>query len=79
MIEKLLLLFRIPELRRKLILTVILLAVYRMGFWIPTRERQRIMQWTRKHLLGLEDLSAEELTTILDTAEVHDRYDRSDG
>ena len=35
MIEKLLLLFRIPELRRKLILTVILLAVYRMGFWIP--------------------------------------------
>ncbi|MHC4875806.1 MAG: preprotein translocase subunit SecY [Planctomycetota bacterium] len=35
MIEKLLLLFRIPELRRKLVLTVILLAVYRMGFWIP--------------------------------------------
>jgi len=35
MIEKLLLLFRIPELRRKLLLTFVLLAVYRMGFWIP--------------------------------------------
>ena len=27
------------------------------------------MNWTRKHLLGLEDLSAEEITIILDTAE----------
>lgn len=35
MIEKLLLLFKIPELRRKLLLTITLLAVYRMGFWIP--------------------------------------------
>lgn len=35
MIEKLILLFKIPELRRKLLLTVTLLAVYRMGFWIP--------------------------------------------
>lgn len=35
MIEKLLLLFKIPELRRKIVLTIILLAVYRMGFWIP--------------------------------------------
>ena len=35
MIEKLTLLFRIPELRRKILLTFILLAVYRMGFWIP--------------------------------------------
>jgi len=35
MVEKFLLLFKIPELRRKLLLTVILLAVYRMGFWIP--------------------------------------------
>lgn len=25
--------------------------------------------WTRKHLLGLEDLSAEEITSVLDTAE----------
>jgi preprotein translocase subunit SecY len=35
MIEKLVLLFKIPELRRKVLLTVTLLAVYRMGFWIP--------------------------------------------
>jgi preprotein translocase subunit SecY len=35
MVEKFMLLFKIPELRRKLLLTVILLAVYRMGFWIP--------------------------------------------
>ncbi|MDA1248245.1 MAG: preprotein translocase subunit SecY [Planctomycetota bacterium] len=35
MIEKLILLFKIPELRRKLLLTITLLAVYRMGFWIP--------------------------------------------
>ena len=27
------------------------------------------MNWTRKHLLGLEDLSAEEITHILDTAD----------
>ncbi|MFW5798545.1 MAG: aspartate carbamoyltransferase, partial [Planctomycetota bacterium] len=27
------------------------------------------MTWTRRHLLTLEDLSAEELTTLLDTAE----------
>ena len=35
MVEKFLLLFKIPELRRKLLLTIVLLAVYRMGFWIP--------------------------------------------
>ena len=27
------------------------------------------MTWTRKHLLGLEDLNPEEITTVLDTAE----------
>ena len=35
MVEKFFLLFKIPELRRKLLLTLVLLAVYRMGFWIP--------------------------------------------
>ena len=35
MLDKLLLMVQIPELRRKLLLTVALLAVYRMGFWIP--------------------------------------------
>jgi len=32
-------------------------------------ERAKPFEWTRRHLLGLEDLSAEELTAILDTAE----------
>ncbi|RMG40060.1 MAG: preprotein translocase subunit SecY [Planctomycetota bacterium] len=35
MMDKILTIFRIPELRRKIMLTVVLLAVYRMGFWIP--------------------------------------------
>jgi len=35
MIEKLLTVFKIPELRQKILLTLSLLAVYRMGFWIP--------------------------------------------
>jgi preprotein translocase subunit SecY len=35
MFQKLSLLFRIPELRRKILLTLVLLAVYRMGFYIP--------------------------------------------
>ena len=35
MFSKLLAIFRIPELRQKIILTLILLAVYRMGFLMP--------------------------------------------
>ncbi len=35
MLEKLITVFRIPELRNKILLTVGLLAVYRLGFWIP--------------------------------------------
>jgi len=35
MLQKFLLVFKIPELRNKLFLTLALLAVYRMGFWIP--------------------------------------------
>ena len=35
MLEKLITLFRIPELRNKILLTIGLLAVYRLGFWIP--------------------------------------------
>ncbi|MEQ8633884.1 preprotein translocase subunit SecY [Gimesia maris] len=34
MLGKLLVLFKIPELRKKIILTLGLLAIYRMGFWI---------------------------------------------
>ncbi|MCG6154967.1 preprotein translocase subunit SecY [Rubinisphaera margarita] len=35
MFGKLITLFRIPELRNKILLTIGLLAVYRLGFWIP--------------------------------------------
>lgn len=35
---------------------------------LATRETKP-MQWTRRHLLGLEDLSRQEIETILDTAE----------
>jgi preprotein translocase subunit SecY len=35
MIRKLVAMLAIPDLRRKLLLTVALLAVYRMGFWVP--------------------------------------------
>src|SRR5262245_51702816 len=35
MLSKLVTIFRIPELRQKIILTLILLAVYRMGFAVP--------------------------------------------
>lgn len=34
MIQKLVAILAIPDLRRKLLLTVVLLAVYRMGFWV---------------------------------------------
>ncbi|MEZ5949037.1 MAG: hypothetical protein R3C12_07455 [Planctomycetaceae bacterium] len=35
MLEKLITVFRIPELRNKILLTIGLLAVYRLGFWVP--------------------------------------------
>ncbi|HTN01099.1 MAG TPA: preprotein translocase subunit SecY, partial [Planctomycetaceae bacterium] len=35
MLSKLMMIFRIPELRQKVVLTFILLAVYRLGFQIP--------------------------------------------
>ena len=35
MFSKLIGIFRIPELRQKILLTLVLLAVYRMGFAIP--------------------------------------------
>ncbi len=35
----------------------------------PTERQPKVASWTRRHLLGLEELSREELVTILDTAE----------
>lgn len=43
-----------------------------MGIGIPELERPPA-GWCRKHLLGLEELSAEEIITILDTAEIFRR------
>ena len=33
--EKLLTIFKVPELRRKILFTALLLAIYRIGFYIP--------------------------------------------
>src|SRR5438105_10822658 len=33
------------------------------------RAKENAIRWTRKHLLGLEDLSADELRFVLDTAD----------
>lgn len=35
MLDKLITVFKIPELRRKIVLTLTLLGIYRMGFWVP--------------------------------------------
>ena len=35
MLEKLRVVFTIPELRKKILLTLLLLAIYRIGYWIP--------------------------------------------
>ena len=35
MLSRLIAVFNVPELRQKILLTMVLLAVYRMGFWIP--------------------------------------------
>ena len=35
MLEKLRVVFTIPELRQKILLTLFLLAVYRVGYWVP--------------------------------------------
>ncbi len=35
----------------------------------PSSAGENTAPWSRKHLLGLEDLSSEEIVAILDTAE----------
>jgi preprotein translocase subunit SecY len=35
MFEKLRVVFTIPELRQKILLTLLMLAIYRVGYWIP--------------------------------------------
>ena len=57
MLQKLTLLFRIPELRRKILLTLALLGVYRMGFYIPLPfiDQDRLFAFTQSIRQGGED------------------------
>lgn len=59
MLQKLIAIFAIPDLRRKLLLTVVLLGVYRMGFWIPLP----IVDQERMHT-NLEKIQRGELGSI---------------
>jgi len=34
-VDKLLTIFKVPELRRKILFTAVLLAIYRIGFYVP--------------------------------------------
>jgi preprotein translocase subunit SecY len=55
MLAKLLTVFKIPDLRQKILLTLALLAVYRMGFWIPLPFIDQAAM-----LQGMEDLKQQE-------------------
>jgi preprotein translocase subunit SecY len=57
MFQKLTLLFRIPELRRKILLTLGLLAVYRMGFYVPLPfiDQDRLFNFQESVRGGQED------------------------
>src|SRR5579862_1659727 len=46
MFEKIVTVFRIPELRQKIVLTLVLLAVYRLGFYItlPIIDQVRLQE-----------------------------------
>lgn len=54
MFQKLTLLFRIPELRRKILLTLALLAVYRLGFYVPLPiiDQDRLFAFTERSQSG---------------------------
>ena len=65
MFSKLALIFRIPELRNKIILTFVLLAVYRLGFAIPLPfiDQEQLAASIKKMAGGESDL-ARLMTTI---------------
>ncbi len=66
MIQKLVAILSIPDLRRKLLLTVVLLAVYRMGFWVPLPiVNQELVQ---QNIEKLQSGSGGPLGQILQTA-----------
>ncbi|HYL93824.1 MAG TPA: preprotein translocase subunit SecY [Alphaproteobacteria bacterium] len=61
MIEKIANVFRVPDLRRRVLFTLAMLAVYRLGSWIPTpgvdeKVLQQLFEQQRGGLLGFYDL-----------------------
>jgi preprotein translocase subunit SecY len=61
MLEKFLNIFRIPDLRKRVLFTLGILAVYRLGAWIPTpgvnwRQLELLFNTTGGSALGLMDL-----------------------
>ena len=61
MLEKFLNIFRIPDLRKRVLFTLGILAVYRLGAWIPTpgvnyHQLELLFQGTGGSALGLMDL-----------------------
>jgi preprotein translocase subunit SecY len=47
--EKIFTLFKIPELRQKILITLMFLAIYRVGFWVPLPivDQQNLAQWSQ--------------------------------
>ena len=61
MLEKFLNIFRIPDLRKRVLFTMGILAVYRLGAWIPTpgvdtRRLELLFNTQSGSALGLMDL-----------------------
>ena len=61
MLEKFLNIFRIPDLRKRVLFTLGILAVYRLGAWIPTpgvnfRQLELLFNQQGGSALGLMDL-----------------------
>ena len=54
MLEKLRVVFTIPELRQKILLTLFLLAVYRVGYWVPLPvvDQEKIAQVSNEGTFG---------------------------
>jgi preprotein translocase subunit SecY len=47
--EKIFTLFKVPELRQKILITLMFLAIYRVGFWVPLPvvDQQNLQEWSQ--------------------------------
>ncbi|MDX2116397.1 MAG: preprotein translocase subunit SecY [Planctomycetota bacterium] len=54
MLQALINVFRIPELRNKLLFTIAMLAVYRIGYWIPVPgvDQTELQRWAQAQVAG---------------------------